>query len=125
MCDESFSLNAKITIPSNLCKSYVYFYITAFNYFSWVLVAGLDGLLGGIIQLKLSGIDFVMTSLFIVLFVEQLTNSRSKWNAFIGILTAIVCLIFCGQDLFLIIALVVLVGIFSLNYFRKAGRSLN
>lgn len=36
MCDESFSLNATLKAPAGLDRSYVYFYITAFNYFSWV-----------------------------------------------------------------------------------------
>ena len=50
MCDESFSLNATLKVPDSLDRSYVYFYITAFNYFSWVAGAGLGGLLGRVIK---------------------------------------------------------------------------
>ncbi|MCC4342589.1 AzlC family ABC transporter permease [Limosilactobacillus reuteri] len=116
MCDESFSLNATLKVPDGLDRSYVYFYITAFNYFSWVAGAGLGGLLGGMINLNLAGLDFVMTALFIVLFTEQLKNARTQRDALIGLVFAIICLLFCNKNAFLLVTLVTLVALFSLNY---------
>ena len=116
MCDESFSLNATLKVPTDLDRSYVYFYITAFNYFSWVAGAGLGGLLGGMINLNLAGLDFVMTALFIVLFTEQLKNARNQRDALIGLVFAIICLLFCNKNAFLLVTLVTLVALFSLNY---------
>ncbi|WP_263850992.1 AzlC family ABC transporter permease [Limosilactobacillus reuteri] len=116
MCDESFSLNATLKVPTDLDRSYVYFYITAFNYFSWVAGAGLGGLLGGMINLNLAGLDFVMTALFIVLFTEQLKNARTQRDALIGLVFAIICLLFCNKNAFLLVTLVTLVALFSLNY---------
>ena len=116
MCDESFSLNATLKVPDSLDRSYVYFYITAFNYFSWVAGAGLGGLLGGMINLNLAGLDFVMTALFIVLFTEQLKNARTQRDALIGLAFAIICLLFCNKNVFLLVTLVTLVALFSLNY---------
>ncbi|WP_295731129.1 AzlC family ABC transporter permease [uncultured Limosilactobacillus sp.] len=121
MCDESFSLNATLDVPKTLNRSLVYFYITALNYFSWVCGAGLGGLLGTLIHLKLTGLGFVMTALFIVLFTDQLTKPTSQRNALIGLVTAWICRLFCGTDTFLLVALLVLVGLFSINYFRKRG----
>lgn len=116
MCNESFSLNATLKVPDGLDRSYVYFYITAFNYFSWVAGAGLGGLLGGMINLNLAGLDFVMTALFIVLFTEQLKNARTQRDALIGLTFAIICLLFCNKNAFLLVTLVTLVALFSLNY---------
>ncbi len=116
MCDESFSLNATLKVPDSLDRSYVYFYITAFNYFSWVAGAGLGGLLGRVINLNLAGLDFVMTALFIVLFTEQLKNARTQRDALIGLAFAIICLLFCNKNVFLLVTLVTLVALFSLNY---------
>lgn len=116
MCDESFSLNATLKVPDSLDRSYVYFYITAFNYFSWVAGAGLGGLLGGMINLNLAGLDFVMTALFIVLFTEQLKNARTQRDALIGLAFAIICLLFCNKNVFLLVTLITLVVLFSLNY---------
>ncbi|WP_225361544.1 AzlC family ABC transporter permease [Limosilactobacillus reuteri] len=116
MCDESFSLNATLKVPDSLDRSYAYFYIIAFNYFSWVAGAGLGGLLGGMINLNLAGLDFVMTALFIVLFTEQLKNARTQRDALIGLVFAIICLLFCNKNAFLLVTLVTLVALFSLNY---------
>ncbi|MBB1079571.1 AzlC family ABC transporter permease [Limosilactobacillus sp. STM2_1] len=123
MCDESFSLNATLEVPASLNRPYVYFYVTLFNYCSWVFGAGLGGLLGGLIRLDLQGLDFVMTALFIVLFTEQLKTVRSQKNALTGFAFAIVGLMICGQNTFLLITLLLLVAAFTINYYRKVGVS--
>ncbi|MCI1925567.1 MAG: AzlC family ABC transporter permease [[Lactobacillus] timonensis] len=121
MCDESFSLNATLKVPVNLDKNYVYFYVTIFNYCSWVLGAGLGGLFGSLVQLNVQGLDFVMTALFIVLFTEQLKSVHSRQNAFIGLLMSVISLVVCGPDTFLLITLLLLLLIFTISYFWKKG----
>lgn len=122
MCDESFSLNATLKVPANLDRAYVYFYVTIFNYCSWVFGAGLGGLLGSMIQLDhLQGLDFVMTALFIVLFTEQLKSLKSQKNALIGFAFAIIGLMVCGQNTFLLVTLLLLVAAFTAKYYWKAG----
>lgn len=90
MCDESFSLNATLKVPVNLDKNYVYFYVTIFNYCSWLLGAGLGGVFGSLVQLNVQGLHFVMTALFIVLFTEQLKPLHSRKNALVGLLVAVI-----------------------------------
>ncbi|MBD5807024.1 AzlC family ABC transporter permease [Limosilactobacillus walteri] len=123
MCDESFSLNATLEVPQELDRPRVYFYVTLFNYCSWVIGAGLGGLLGGLIRLDLQGLDFVMTALFIVLFTEQLKSLKSQKNALIGFAFAVLGLFVCGQNTFLLVTLLLLVIAFSINYYWKAGAS--
>ena len=123
MCDESFSLNATLEVPQELARPRVYFYVTLFNYCSWVIGAGLGGLLGGLIRLDLQGLDFVMTALFIVLFTEQLKSLKSQKNALIGFAFAVLGLFVCGQNTFLLVTLLLLVIAFSINYYWKAGAS--
>jgi 4-azaleucine resistance transporter AzlC len=119
MCDETFSLNATLKIPEELNKKSVYLWITAFNYFSWVIGAGGGGLLGTIFNFDVPGLDFVMTALFIVLFTNQLKNRNTRLNALIGAVFAIVCLNLFTKDTFLLVTLVCLVLYFSVDYWRK------
>ena len=119
MCDESFSINATLKVPKMLKESYVYFYVTAFNYLSWVSGAGLGGLLGSVIKFNIAGLDFVMTALFIVLFTEQLSKADTRKNALIGMSIAGGCLLISGKNTFLILALLVLVFLFTINYLLK------
>ena len=123
MCDETFSLNATLMIPKELRKKYVYLYITAFNYLSWVFGAGAGGLLGSLIKFQLPGLDFVMTALFIVLFTNQLKKKSTRLNALIGLAFAIICLKLCTPDTFLLVALLCLVIYFSIDYIRKEKKN--
>lgn len=124
MCDETFSLNATLSIPAGVRRKYVYLYITAFNYLSWVAGAGAGGLLGSLIKVELPGLDFVMTALFIVLFTNQLRKKATRFNAIIGMVFAIICLKLCTPNTFLLVSLLCLVIYFSIDYFRKEKKEL-
>lgn len=53
-----------------------YFYLSLFNYFYWVFATYLGAFVGHIIPFDLTGLEFVMTSLFIVLTMEQYYVTR-------------------------------------------------
>ena len=72
MCDESFSINCSVTPPANVDKGWFMFFVTVLNHFYWVLGAFTGGVLGSVISFNIKGIDFVMTAMFAVIFLEQL-----------------------------------------------------
>ncbi len=122
MCDESFSINATLDVPEDFDKGRVFFFVTIFNYLYWVLGATLGGIFGSLIEINFKGMDFVMTALFITLFAEQLLKKGAKRDALMGAGTALVMLLLVGKNLFLLASLLMLVFIFSLNYWRKEIR---
>ena len=71
MCDETFSINYTAEIPEDVDRGWFYFFVTLLNYFYWFSGATLGGLLGGLIKLNMEGLDFVMTAMFVVIFMEQ------------------------------------------------------
>ncbi len=71
MCDETFSVNYSADIPDDVDKSWFYFWVTLFNQFYWGSGATLGGLLGNLINFNTEGLDFVMTAMFVVIFMEQ------------------------------------------------------
>ena len=71
MCDETFSINYTVDIPDNLDRGWFMFYVTLFNQCYWVLGATLGGLFGSLISFNLEGLDFVMTAMFVVIFMDQ------------------------------------------------------
>ena len=81
MCDESFAINYTTDIPSQINQKYFYIYVTALNYFYWVLGSTLGGLFGHLIPLPGEGLSFAMTALFIVLFMEQFFSRGSRQSA--------------------------------------------
>ena len=117
MCDESFSINCSVTPPDNVDKGWFMFFVTILNHFYWVLGAFIGGVLGSVISFNIKGIDFVMTAMFVVIFLEHWLGSKKKQPAIIGVLTSVACLVIFGKDSFLIPTMACI--ILLLTIFRK------
>ena len=64
-----------------------------------------------------SGVDFVMTALFIVLFVNQWLDTKEHRPALIGVGCSLICLLLFGADRFIVPAMLSILAILSI--FRK------
>ena len=119
LTDETFSVLVSIDVPENLSRDWVYFFITLLNQIYWVSGTVIGILLGSMITINLEGIDFVLTALFITIFVDQWLNSSSKVPALVGILSGLLCLILFGANNFMIPAMVFIVGFFLYRFNKK------
>ncbi|MBA5729436.1 AzlC family ABC transporter permease [Aerococcaceae bacterium INB8] len=119
LTDETFSVLVSIDIPENLSRDWVFFFITLLNQIYWVSGTVIGVLLGSMITINLEGIDFVLTALFITIFVDQWLNSSSKVPALVGILSGLLCLILFGANNFMIPAMVFIVGFFLYRFNKK------
>ena len=102
MCDETFSINYTANIPKDVDEGWFLFWVTALNHFYWVSGATLGGILGSLIQFNTTGLDFVMTAMFVVIFLEQWLKEKKHWTALIGICCSIICLLLFKADNFMI-----------------------
>ena len=102
MCDESFSINYSAEIPENVDKGWFMFFVTLLNHAYWVTGATLGGLFGNFITFDIKGLEFVMTALFVVIFLEQWLKEKKHYTALIGVLSSAVCLFIFGSESFLI-----------------------
>lgn len=113
LTDETYALLCSVPVPENLSKKRVFFRLALFNQLYWIIgsVAGAIG--GQLLQFNLKGIDFTMTALFIVIFIEQWLTARKTTHipAVIGILCGIVALIIFGPSRFILPALILTVGL--------------
>lgn len=119
LTDETFSVLVSIDVPENLSRDWVYFFITLLNQMYWVSGTVVGVLLGSMITINLEGIDFVLTALFITIFVDQWLNSSSKVPALVGILSGLLCLVLFGANNFMIPAMVFIVGFFLYRFNKK------
>lgn len=117
MCDESFSINCSADVPEDVDKGWFYFFVTVLNQFYWVAGATLGGLLGSFIRFNTEGLDFVMTAMFVVIFLEQWLKEKKHYTALIGVLASALCLLVFGADSFLIPTMVCILCF--LTVFRK------
>lgn len=102
MCDESFSINCSAQIPEDVDQGWFMFFVTLFNQIYWVTGAALGGILGSLISFNTEGLNFVMTAMFVVIFLEQWLKEKKHYTAVVGIIASVTCLLFCGPDSFLI-----------------------
>ncbi|RAP76037.1 azaleucine resistance protein AzlC [Paenibacillus montanisoli] len=110
MCDESFSINYAATVPQDVNKGWYMFFVTVLNHCYWVLGAAIGGLFGSMVQVNLEGLEFVMTALFVVIFMEQWKKETSRHSALLGLGVASLCLYVFGSDRFIIPSMVIMIG---------------
>ena len=123
MCDESFSINCSTRVPEGTDRGWFMFFVTLYNQIYWVTGAVLGGLLGSLISFDTEGLDFVMTAMFVVIFLEQWLKEKSHYTAVAGIAVSVVCLLLFGPDSFMIptmTGILCLLTIFR-NPIEKAG----
>lgn len=117
MCDESFSINCTAQVPEGIDKGWFYFFVTMLNQCYWVCGAALGGLFGGVLDFELEGLEFVMTALLAVLFLEQLLKERDHTSALLGLGLSMVCLVIFGRENFVIPSMLAILG--ALTLLRK------
>ena len=105
MCDESFSINCSAEIPAGIDKGWFMFFVTLFNQIYWVTGATLGGLLGALIPFNTEGLDFAMTTMFVVIFLDQWRKENGHAASLIGLGASLVCLLIFGADNFLLPAM--------------------
>lgn len=124
MCDETFSINCTAEIPKDCDRGWFYFFVTLLNQLYWVGGATLGGLLGNLITFDTKGLDFVMTAMFIVIFLEQWLKEKRHFSEWAGLASSAACLLIFGKDNFMIpamICILLLLTAFRKPIGRKAG----
>ena len=102
MCDESFSINYTADIPEDVDRGWFMFFVTLLNHFYWFSGATLGGIFGSFLQFSTEGLDFVMTAMFVVIFLDQWGKDKQHASALIGLAASVLCLQLFGADGFLI-----------------------
>lgn len=123
MCDETFSINCSTEIPEGVDKGWFMFFVTLLNQFYWVSAATTGGIVGSLLKFDTTGLDFVMTAMFVVIFLEQWLKEKKHYTALIGLFATIVCRIAFGADNFMIptmLCMLVLLAAFR-KPIEKAG----
>lgn len=117
MCDESFSINYTAEVPEGVDRGWFMFFVTLLNQCYWVSGAALGGLLGSFIPFDTEGLDFVMTALFVVIFLDQWLKEKKHYTALIGLGASAACLLIFGADGFMIPTMVCIICL--LTVFRR------
>lgn len=117
LCDETFSINYTANIPQEVNKGWYMFFVTVLNHSYWVLGATIGGLFGSLVQVNMEGLEFVMTALFVVIFIEQWMKETVHRSALLGLGLSLLCLIIFNSGSFVIPSMIII--LFVLTLMRK------
>jgi len=114
MCDETFSILCTTNAPEGVDNNWFRFFVTLLNHFFWVGGSVLGGILGNMITFNTNGLDFVLTALFVVIFIEQWNSQKDHRPAVVGIGSSILSLIIFGPKAFIIPSMIVILSILTI-----------
>jgi len=119
LTDETYSLVSRERIPEGVSRQGYYFLVSVFDHCYWVCGTLLGSLAGSLLPVDLEGIEFVLTALFVTIFVEQWLSTDDHKPAIVGVAATLGCLLLFGRDIFLIPAMAVIAVLLTIS--RKTG----
>lgn len=102
LTDETYSLVCTAKIPEGIDEKKYYLFLSILDQLYWITGCTIGALLGTFIPFDSTGIDFAMTALFVVIFVEQWLDTKEHLPAILGAATTLVCLFVFGAQYFII-----------------------
>ena len=114
MCDETFSINYTAEIPKDVDQGQVMLFVTLLNQIYWFTGATLGGIFGSFLPFDTEGLEFVMTAMFVVIFLEQWLKEKQHVSPLTGLGASMLCLLAFGSDNFIIPAMLAILVVLTL-----------
>ena len=110
LTDESFSVNCVTDPPEGVDRSWFMFFVTLLDHSYWFLGTTLGGIFGSLVNFNTEGLDFVMTAMFVVIFMEQWKKDKNHLSAILGLVLPVGCLLLFGAEGFMIPAMLAILA---------------
>ncbi|NMN01331.1 branched-chain amino acid transport protein [Bifidobacterium sp. DSM 109958] len=117
MCDETFAINSGTRIPDDVDRGWFMLFVSMLNRWYWIAGTALGWLVGGLLPFSTRGIEFVLTALFLVIFLDQwmgTASGRAHVSGVIGVGATAACLALFGSSDFMIPSMALMLAVFLL-----------
>ena len=105
LTDETYSLLCSLKVPETVDRQKVEFYILFMCHMLWVVSCTAGALLGEMLPVDMTGIEFSATALFVTVVVNQWLEAKTHLPAIIGLASAILFYFVLGPDQLILPAL--------------------
>ncbi len=123
LTDETYSLLCRdIDDVDEEQKKNYYLFVSLFNHAYWIIGTLVGVLVGTLINFNTEGISFILTALFLTIFLEQWLSTKNHIPAIIGVGTTLICLLIFGKDSFLIPSMLIMTILLLMFKEKKNGR---
>ena len=120
LTDETYSLVTQNQPPEGVSKVAYCFLVSALDHLYWICGCVLGSAVGALLPIALEGVEFVLTAMFVTIFVEQWLSAKDHRPAIIGVMSTTLCLLIFGKELFLIPAMAAMALLLTLM--KKTAR---
>jgi 4-azaleucine resistance transporter AzlC len=111
LTDETFSALCSLKCPDDVEEDRAALLISLLDHLYWVVGSAVGAVAGSLIPFNMTGVDFAMTALFVVIFVDQWKTAQTHLPALIGFVSVAVCLLALGPDRFILPSLIAAVAL--------------
>lgn len=118
ICDEAYSLIMGTETPRDMKKEDFYLSLLILLQVYWVFSTVLGGILGSFINFEIKGIDFILTALFLVIFLSQWHQVEDHFPAILGVLGSVFSLMIFGEN-FILPAMIIILIVLYVAYRRE------
>ena len=108
--DETCSIISSVEPPEGVRPGNFYLAISVLDYLYWVGGTLLGSLAGQFIRFDTTGLDFALTGLFVVLFIEQVSNPKNRASGVVGLGCSVAALALFGADRLVIPAMILVLA---------------
>ncbi len=108
LTDETFSLVNRAGATDGVDENRYYLYLSALDQSYWILGGIVGMVLGTVLPINTAGVEFVMTALFVTIYIDQWRQTKQHIPAILGVAISVVCLLLLGPDRFVIPAMIVI-----------------
>lgn len=120
LTDETYSLVCNDEAVKDVENKHLYYFLVSlFDHIYWIIGCTLGAVFGTNVSFNSEGIDFVLTALFLTIFVEQWLSNKDHTPAVIGVVGAVACTAIFHENMLIPTMLVILVALTALRYVRR------
>ena len=125
LSDETYSLLCSSKAPEGVDENLFLFFISFLNQLYWVTGTLIGSIAGSLIKFNTKGIDFAMTALFVVIFIEQWFSYKTHIPVLIGLVATVLSLVVFGAGNLILPSMLIITAVlmlFQKQIEAKAGK---
>lgn len=120
LTDETYSLVTQNQPPEGMRRHTYCFLVSLLDHIYWICGCVLGNIAGSTLPMRFDGVEFVLTALFVTMFVEQWLSNTNHRPAIIGVCSTVLCLLIFGSQIFLIPSMALIAILLTVS--RKTAR---
>lgn len=113
LSDETFSVNCSAELGGAVDRRWFYFFVTLLDQLYWMAGVWAGAAFGSLVSFNTEGLDFVMTAMFVVIFINQWKKEKDHTASLLGLALSLVCLLLFGAQDFVLPAMLALLAALS------------